>query len=220
MAYALDNRGGGQALPPYLQGRMPMANTQPMITPKSTVSPGEAGQPKPFTPQMPSGPPTLTPAGAMSGGSGASAPNSPTTPGSPVTPGPQTLYDFLKHDLENKRKDALSAADADASARGVFYGTPLTTSHGDIQTEFLRGLGQLQANVLQNEQGNELQRLGLASGLLNQAPQSTAGGIDPNTLQQLGALFGGSTAASGARSGPTITPKKQGIDNTSIKDYA
>lgn len=205
MAIAMDNRGGGQALPPYLQGRT-MANatdpyqTKPMITPASTVTPGEvkpttlAGQtPNGITPKTPT--PPLTP-----------------QPGN-APPGPQTLYDFLKSDLEKQRSDALANATTDASARGVYYGTPLTTSYGDINTSFLKGLGSLQAGIVNNANSDELQRIQAAAGLLNGQPQSSAGGIDPNTLQQLGALFGGSNAAASARNGPSITPNKKGIDN-------
>lgn len=207
MAYATDNRGGGQALPPYLQGRKMTPTgpfqTAPMITPPSSVVPGEVKQKQPGVAgtlgaiAQPPAQPAITPAAGQ-----------PAQPGN-ATPGPQTLYDFLKHDLEDKRKTAMSNADADASARGVYYGTPLTTSHGDIQTEFLRGLGTLQANMLQNEAGNENTRLGLASNLLNQAPQSGAGGVDPNILQQLGALFGsGNAPVAGQRTGPVITPAR------------
>jgi len=205
MVYATDGRGGGNAIPPYIQARQPFVNTisgaatKPVITPKSAVVPGEAKKPlslyqrlaqKP-KPKLPTLPITVQP-------------NTPAS--APQTPVPQTLYDFFKQDLENQRKSAMSGAVSDASARGVYYGTPLTTSQGDIQTEYLRGLGQLQSGVLQNEQQNELSRLGIAGNLLNSTPQVGGGGIDPAVFQMLGTLFGGNQAVAGQRTGP-ITPK-------------
>jgi len=121
-------------------------------------------------------------------------------------PVPQTLYDFFKQDLEDQRRNAMADTTSNAASRGVYYGTPLTTSQGDIQTQYLRGLGQLQSGVLQNEQQNELSRLGLAGNLLNTAPQAPGGGIDPAVYQMLGTLFGGNSAVSGDRSGPMISP--------------
>lgn len=226
MAYALDNRGGGQALPPFLQGRVSTLGggqfgSRPMITPKSTVAPGET---KPKTsmfgniasrlklpprapgggPWGPGGPqrvptptaPKITPA--------ASAAVAPAPTGQPAPA--QTLYEFFKNDLERQRDAAIANARTDASSRGVFYGTPLTTSQGDIQTEFGRGLGQLQAGILQNEQGNELQRLQLASSLLGQTPQASSGGISPDVFQTIGSLFAPRPGPTGA---PPITPATQ-----------
>lgn len=205
MAYATDNRGGGNAMPSYLQGRNP---SRPMITPKPSVAPGEVRpwQPPQLTRQPGGiqsvlsafrGKPGVSP---MSKVKQAITPKQPQpAPGAPV---PQTLYDFFKKDLEAQRKSAMASSISDASNRGVYYGTPLTTSQGDIQTEYLRGLGQLQANVLQNEQQNQIQRLGLAGNLLNTSPQPNAGGIDPALYSVLGQLFGGGQAAQSP-----ITPK-------------
>jgi len=203
----MDQRGGGQMLPGYLQGRSPNPGgqfaTKPMITPK----PSARGS-------------SLNQAGNLvaSATPGASAAPGAAVPGTVAgnKPVPQTLYDFFKGDLERQRKSAMSNAITDASARGVYYGTPLTTSQGDIQTEYLRGLGQLQANVLQNEQQNELARLGLGANLLNSTPQVGAGGIDPSVFQTIGSLFGGSPAVSGERSGP-ITPKQKPLTKEDIR---
>lgn len=203
MAFALDNRGGGQALPPYLQGRK--AQTQPMISPKSTVMPGEVAgagansagvAPSPQMVPAPAGVPMPTP--PMQGAPQQQPPKSPN----------QTIYDFYKNDLEGQRKTAMSNAVSDAEKRGVYYGTPLTTSQGDIETEYLQGLGTLQANMLQNDQQNELQRMQIAGNLLNSSPDATGGGIDPEVMKMLGMAFGGSQQAAGQRAGPVITPPK------------
>ena len=205
--------GGGAALPPYLQLRRPAANpwtgmggipsypgqrTQPVVTPKSTAAPGEV---KPQTPppapsqtaQMPQG--SATPAQPMS---------------QPPQAGGQTLgdvYRFFKSDLENQRNQALASTRADASARGVFYGTPLTGSEADINTQYLRGLGQLQAGMYGNEQQNMLARLGLAESLgwqgqMNQPP--LPGGMD---WSGLGALFAPNQPGTAAAKTPAITPR-------------
>lgn len=215
MVYALDGRGGGQALPPYLQGRSRTMmgespfQSRPMITPKSTVAPGETkpqlpgayaalasrvkAKPAGLKPVVPAAP-TLTPPAAA-------------TPTAPAKAAPaQTLYEFFKRDLENQRDAALADARTDAAARGVYYGTPLTTSQGDIQTEYQRGLGQLSAGILQNEQQNELQRLGLASSLLSGTPMAQGGGIDPSVFQTIGALF---APRQGPTNAPNLTPPPQ-----------
>lgn len=209
--FATDGRGGGNALPPYLQGRT-SALTRPMVPPTSSVVPGEnrrmfgsvfrrLGQfgqqaqpqggifrPSVITPRQP----PVAGAPPVAGTPGAGQPPQPA--GQPAAA--QTLYEFFKGDLERERDRALANARTDAAARGVFYGTPLTTSQGDIQTEFGRGLGQLQAGILQNEQGNELQRLALASSLLGSLPQARSGGIDPEVFRLIGSLFA-------PRQGPT-----------------
>lgn len=219
----LRNPGGGNAAPGYLQVRTPMMNqqgTQPVVTPKSTVVPGEVGKTlqnipqmpqrsMPQAPQAPQGPP-VTPAGQP--------PAPPQAGGNNL----QGLYNFFASDLQNQAKQAASNSIADASARGVYYGTPLTGSEADINTQYLRGLGQLQAGMYGNEQQNQLARLGLATQLAGMsgfnAPPS--GQIDPNTYAMLGQLFGGgaggtgSTPVAGARSGPAITPKMGAGDKT------
>lgn len=182
--------GTGNAVPEFLQGRTPVARpvTQPILPPRRPGIFGGVQQaqqarrlsipvvPRPTAPQ-------ITPASPG--------------PAVPKPPAPaQTLFEFFKGDLERQRKAALADAQADAARRGVFFGTPLTTSQGDIQTEFLRGLGSLQAGILQNEQQNELQRIALASGLLGQQGEAQAGGISPEVMQTIGALFA-------PRQGPT-----------------
>src|SRR5574342_94934 len=183
--------GGGNAMPPYLQARSPV--TRSVLPTRSMVAPGEN---RLFNrPNVPGQPPGITPGPIQP----------PTGPAAPQQPAPaQTLYEFFKKDLENQRRTAMSDAEANASRRGVFYGTPLTTSQGDIQTEFLRGLGQLQAGVLQNEQQNELQRLGLASNLLNQQGEAQAAGISPDIMQTIGSLLAPRQGPQGAA--PGITP--------------
>jgi len=232
-----NDQGGGQALPPYLQGRTRSPTgypyqTQPMITPKSTVFPGEAtgfrpgpaynpgikpGQfpmPRPnIGPMIPPG--ILTPGGSVPGLAG---PTGITPPANAAAnagkPDQQTLFEFLKKDLENERNSALSNARSDAANRGVFYGTPLTTSEGDINTSFLRGLGQLQSGLIQNEQSNELARLGLASNLIGSPPSfndlSQLGQGNPEVYGTIGSLFAGQQPPQGPAITPNVAPSAQG----------
>lgn len=183
-------QGGGDARPPYLQMRKPnpinMFNgvptqrpgSTPVITPKSTAVPGEVASPKPALPQPPQ-------AGGQSLGD---------------------VYKFMQSDLENQKNQALAGSRTDAASRGVFYGTPLTGSEADINTQYLRGLGQFQAGMFGNQMQDERQRQQLAIQLLGQNPQNqpAMSGLD---LSGLGSLFGSSPAASGKRLGPMITPK-------------
>src|SRR6266571_1901327 len=207
-------KGGGAALPPYLQMRNPVGDvqlagqapsyrgqqTQPVITPKSTAVPGEV---KPGKPPMAPSLAVQAPQVARDA-----------TPKAPPQAGGQTLgdgYGFFKSDLDNQRNQALASTRADASARGVFYGTPLTGSEADINTQYLRGLGQLQSGMYGNEQQNQLARLGLASSLgwQNMAAQpNQPGAMD---FSGLGALFG--SPPSGAAT-PVITPRKGPVGNT------
>lgn len=212
--YDMQDRGGGQNLPPYLQGRSPTPGgqfqTAPMLSSTASASPAAAAQPKKKLglPGMLGGGFHKFGMGGLAGMMKAKKPKTNAAPplgalppiGEPAAQQPsssQTLYEFFKKDLENQRDSAIANARTDASARGVFYGTPLTTSQGDIQTEFGRGLGQLQAGILQNEQQNELQRLAIAAGLI---PQNASGGsIDPKVWEMIGKIFG-------QRSGP-VAPK-------------
>ena len=237
MVYGLNDQGGGQALPPYLQGRTRAPTgypyqTQPMITPKSTVFPGEATGFKPMTPRpalpglniTPRAPGPAVPPG-LPGITGTPRPNlppglsvGPTAPGNSTAatgkPDQQTLFEFLKKDLENERNSALSNARSDAANRGVFYGTPLTTSEGDINTSFLRGLGQLQSGLIQNEQSNELARLGLASNLIGSPPSfndlSQLGQGNPEVYGTIGSLFAGQQPPQGPAITPNVAPSAQG----------
>lgn len=59
----------------------------------------------------------------------------------------QQAYNFFKQDLQDQARLAGSNAIADANARGVYYGSPLTTSLGDINTQLQRGLGALATNI-------------------------------------------------------------------------
>lgn len=200
-------QGGGAALPPYLQMRQPAINptypgqqTQPVITPKSTAVPGEV---KPMTP----------PASPVQANQ---APQTPPTQGSTEAPAPPQaggsdlggLYKFYQSDLANQRNQALAGTRADASARGVFYGTPLTGSEADINTQYLRGLGQLQAGMYGNEQQNQLARLGLAEsmGWQNQANQPPMPG--QMDWSSLGSLFGTPGQKNSTQpTTPAITPR-------------
>jgi hypothetical protein len=124
------------------------------------------------------------------------------------------LYNFYKSDLQNQAKQATANSVADASARGVYYGSPLTGSEADINTQYLRGLGQLQAGMYGNEQANQLARLGLATNLFSTGGMNAppGGQMDPQTWQMIGQMFGGATgqgAPSGQRTGPQITPAGQ-----------
>lgn len=190
----LKNNGGGNAMPPYLQG---ISGGQPMVTPKSTAVPGEVATPGQIPKQ--SQPPTQVPQVTPKAQAGQTPTGIPQAGGQSMS----DVYNFFKSDLENQRKQAKAGAIADASARGVYYGTPLTGSEADIDTQFLRGLGQLQAGMYGNEQQNQLARLQLAATMLQGEPQANAGGINPSLYQMLGSLFGGSQAASGQRTGPT-----------------
>lgn len=226
---------GGQQNPPYLQMKTPvpgaspsMSQSAPVITPApsmggDTVKKAVAAVPTTptpavaplATPQSPVSPvlpnsssgPTITPATNA---------NPPAT-GAPATPPPQAggstlddVYNFFKSDLQNQTKQAKANATTDASARGVFYGTPLTGSEADIDTQYLRGLGQLQSGMYGNAQQDQLARLGLASnlgyqGLMQQPPAPAA-----TNWSALANLFGSSPSVDPTgtqRNGPVITPK-------------
>ena len=230
---------GGQQNPPYLQmknqipGASPtMAQSSPVITPGPSAMGDTVKRPMP-TPGMPS----ITPQGPMGNPAAATpqppapmpqvpkAPNMPEAgPAPQITPAsapPQTppqaggdklgdVYNFFKSDLQNQTHQAKANAITDASARGVYYGTPLTGSETDIDTQYLRGLGQLQSGMYGNAQQDSLARLGLASNLgyqgLAQQPNAP-GAMDWSAL---GNLFGPSpTNPNGpARKGPVITPQQ------------
>lgn len=197
---------GGQMNPNYLQMRTP------------TMANASAGpmSPPPAYPQQQTQP-TVTPPGGFGGlinklsrgtpsPSGPQVSPPPTAPAGPPQAGGNSLggvYNFFKSDLENQAKQAEAGAKADASARGVYYGTPLTGSEADIHTQFLRGLGQLQAGMYGNEQQNQLARLGLASNLSWQNAMNQPPSPGPMDWSSLGAIFGNSPSVSGQRGGPT-----------------
>lgn len=202
--------GGGDARPPFLQARRPVGGpvkpsysgqqTQPIVTPKSSVMPGEVKSP-PAAPQPGLGMPQVS------------------SPGSkPPQAGGQTLadvYKFFQSDLENQKNQALAGSRSDAAARGVFYGTPLTGSEADINTQYLRGLGQLQAGMYGNEQQNELSRLSLAGQMMGPTPQpQQPGQMD---LSAIGSIFGASPAVAGQRTGPAVTPKQKPLEREDIR---
>lgn len=155
--------------------------TPPGIPGPSYGTPPQTGGPR--------GAPTANPTG------GSPPPISQDAAGNPTAP-PQAggtdlsgVYNFFKSDLQNQQKQALAGTQADAAARGVYYGTPLTGSEADINTQYLRGLGQLQAGMYGNEQQNQLARLAIGTQLMSIMPQAASAGIDPNTFQALGQLL-------------------------------
>lgn len=177
------------------------------------LAPATSGQ---FQPNQPA----ITPAGMQNQQNQSF---DPTRIGSGEKPSLQRLFEFLKSDLERERDLALSESDVDAARRGVFFGTPGSIPRTDIQEKYLRGLGQLESGLIQNETQNELARLGLASSLI---PQDIldSGGIDPALFQALGGLFssggGGSSglasAASSIASLLGITPKTKQTEKKEI----
>ncbi len=63
----------------------------------------------------------------------------------------QQAYQQGYQNLQDQAKLAGANAQADAAKRGVYYGSPLTTSLGDIDTQLQRGAGDLQSNLLLNQ---------------------------------------------------------------------
>lgn len=63
-------------------------------------------------------------------------------------PAADSIFKHFSRNLEDTAKLKGSDAIADASRRGVYYGTPLTTSLGNIDTELQRGKADLATNVL------------------------------------------------------------------------
>lgn len=223
---ALDNRGGGWAAPPYMQGRG--STGAPMITPKSSVVPGEVK--KPALPQVNASAAVNKMSPAMGGPNGVFAQATrklgiakpaakPTiTPGPGGAPGAlptgaQTLYEFFKGDLASQRTSMMADRDADLARRGVHYSNVGDEAGRGIDEQYNRGLGQLQAGMIQDERQNEIQRLQLATQLAMGMPQAQGGGMDPAVFQQIGALLtprGGPTA-------PNMTPGPAGPAPTAPK---
>lgn len=204
-----EHASGGNATPSYLQNRKPNpmgpvngSMTKPVITPKSEGMPGETSPQAPGIMPVqggvpgeegmvnPGGGPPITPPGTPP--PPAHGPNPqvgmPQPGAAPGDTGLSQLYNYMKGDLENERKQAKSSAVADASKRGVYYGSPLTGSEADIDTQFLKGLGSLQANMYGNEQQSETTRLGMAGNLLNSMPQAQ-GGDNSALMAMLGQFF-------------------------------
>lgn len=208
---------GGQQNPAYLQmrtrqGMGPNGPTRPVVTPQASVQGDTVRGPQitppgtaPLAPKPAAGQPPITPASPSANGA---AP--------PPQAGGQSLgdvYNFFKSDLQNQAKQAKSGAIADASARGVYYGTPLTGSEADIETQYLRGMGQLDAGMYGNVQQDQLARLGMATNLSAMNGMNAPQAPGPMDWSGLGALFGANNStASGApgtpaRQGPVITQK-------------
>jgi len=202
--------GGGDARPPYLQARKPVMSPRPfgvgLFGPGGFA--GNTPQPKPQVYK-----PTVTPKSTVVPGEVAPQAKPPVVKPTPPQAGGTNLggvYNFMKSDLENEKNKALAERRADASARGVFYGSPLTGSEADIDTQYLRGLGQLDVGMYGNEQQSENQRLALAAQLFGMGgqgqPPASNGPLD---FSGLASLFGQSPAVAGQRSGPVppITKK-------------
>ncbi len=60
-------------------------------------------------------------------------------------------YEYLSQNLEDQAKQAEQGAIANAASRGVYYGSPLTTSLGDIGTQLMRGKGDLAAQIAREQ---------------------------------------------------------------------
>jgi len=227
---------GGDTKPPFIQARVPkpgapkpqgnvtdvykpqarQTTTKPVITPKPMVM---GDQPKPVQ--------TNTTVGGA-------APTPGMTP--PITPAGQVppqqggssfadTYNYLKSDLQNETKQALAKTRADAESRGVFYGSPLTGSEADINTQYLRGLGQLSAGMYGNEQQAMLERQRIMAGLIGPAGGNAPplpGGMDWSGLANI--FSSPNNAVAGARSGPvgpgpnlTPAPGRTSPDKTKLQ---
>lgn len=100
---------------------------------------------------------------------------------------PQATYDYLKGDLQNAANDRKASLASDAAARGVYYGTPLTGSYADVDTQYLKGMGALDAAMWEKSSQMQLQKLALAAQLI---PGMRDGNFDPSILAILGQLYG------------------------------
>lgn len=181
---------GGMQSPPYLQMKtppMPGMAPQPAITPKPSAMGDTVAPPQTLGPQGYTGP-KITPA-PQAGGTNFKG-----------------VYDFLSSDLANQAKQAKSNAIADHAARGLYYSSPLSGSEADIDTQYLRGLGQLQAGMYGNLQQNELARLGIAANLIGPTSQNMPTMPEPMDFSDLGALFANPSSARTGPVGPAITP--------------
>ncbi len=120
------------------------------------------------------------------------------------------VFGFAKGELERDRDAALDAATADAQARGVFFGSPLTTSRGDIQSEFGRGLGALGSNLLleQARTGGQDQQAAIANAFRFGENQLGA--------DQFAAQLGLGTAGLGFEGAPDINQGINAIGNLPI----
>lgn len=101
----------------------------------------------------------------------------------------QMQYDAAKGALEAETKTKMAGAITDAQKRGVYYGTPLTTSQGDMNSDYLRSLASLQADTAKNYMDDQFRRQALAAQLMQQqgGPAQSSGGM---TAEQWAALMG------------------------------
>jgi hypothetical protein len=126
---------------------------QPNV-PQPNIDPGrlpQGGQPQ--IPQQPGGLPQpgnpLVPEGGAVplGGLGGLLERQLGNPSRFGLPQVQQAFDFLSGELQRGAQGAEQRAITDAQQRGVFFGSPLTTSLGDIATELQRGQGNLASTL-------------------------------------------------------------------------
>lgn len=147
----LSNPAGPGAAPG--SGAMP-GGTGPMAPPPASTPPGTVPPPPPVAPPVAPTPPAAAP------------PDKNQVMGN-------DLYDELlkmfhnpsrydeagarttgMHALQDEQTIARDRATADAANRGVFYGSPLTNSYGNIDDRFLRETGDLESKIAQDKASN------------------------------------------------------------------
>jgi hypothetical protein len=85
--------------------------------------------------------------------------------------------------LDDQRRMAEDRAKADAANRGVYYGSPLTTSLGDINSQFLRGQSDLETNLIRDQaQRQQQDRMSAIQAILQYGQQQQNGQAMDNDL--------------------------------------
>lgn len=130
----------------------------------------------------------------------------PTAASSSGNPDLDATFNYFKSQLDAQRNTALQNSITDAQSRGVYYGTPLTTSQGDIQTSYLQGLGSLEANMFNQQQQNQLGQEQLAVQLVNGTPMAQPQSGAGSTMSALGSAFAGQGV-------PTASSSPSGVSN-------
>lgn len=100
----------------------------------------------------------------------------------------QNAFNFLAGDLDRQAAARNEQLRADAAARGVFYGSPLTTSQGDLATELQRGKGSLATQLLLNQAQTAGQDMNSAISNAMQFGQNQLGAQQFAAQMGLGAL--------------------------------
>lgn len=78
--------------------------------------------------------------------------------------------------LDDERRAAEERAKIDAQGRGVFFGTPLTNSLGDINERYLRGGADLEANLVRDQASRYQQdRMSAIQAILQYGQQQMQG---------------------------------------------